>query len=361
MTFTGASIKQMTAGKEIELNSCKDCLQMLICAEPTEKCYFGDCENCSGTDNLKRYLTEIFQEKDIDKIRFNQWVGNPISFETLVQDNERFIDHFCEKLTDLLLHSFIADQQLKFARFLQDNLKLGEFLTIEDFAENYTCRVQNSASGYHWNNNNQVTLFNVVIYYRDVDGIMKHINLVFVSDCSTHDSVAVYIFLKKINQFLKEKFTRVDKIYYFSDEAPQQFENFKHVFNSMEHQKKFAVSVKWHFHPTVHGKGPSDGLGATVKQAAIKYSLQAGTDNRITNSQELHEWLSTTSRIPNIEFRYSSQKDYDASQRHLNARLKNNKRVDHIKEQHCFIPLQNGVIRVKKYSAPSEYTENKIC
>lgn len=115
----------------------------------------------------------------------------------------------------------------------------------------------------------------------------------------------------------------------------------------MEHEKKFSVIVEWHFHPTAHGEGPSDGLGATAKQPANKYSLQAGTDNQITNSQELYDWLSTTSRITNIEFRYSSEKNYDANQRHLNARFKNTKRFDHLKEQHCFIPLQNGIIRIK--------------
>lgn len=182
-----------------------------------------------------------------------------------------------------------------------------------------------------------------------------------MSDCLTHDSVTIHTFLKKVIQFLKEKFTRVNKIFYFSNEALEQFKNYEHVLNLMEHEKEFAVIVEWHFHPTAQGKDPSDGFGATDKQAAIKYSLQAGANNQITNSQELYHWLSTTSRITNIHFRYSSQEEYDASQRHLNPRFKNTKRIDHIKEHHCFIPLPNGIISVKTFSASLEYTDNKLC
>lgn len=56
-----------------------------MCTEPTEQCYFGKCENCPGSDILKNYLIDIFQEVDKDEMKFDQWRGNPISFETLIK------------------------------------------------------------------------------------------------------------------------------------------------------------------------------------------------------------------------------------------------------------------------------------
>lgn len=83
-------------------------------------------------------------------------------------------------------------------------MKPGELLVIQDFAENYAFVVQNAAQAFHWNNN-QATIYPVVVYYRDEDkGVLKNLNYVITSDNSSHDAVAVHTFMKIIIDDLKK-------------------------------------------------------------------------------------------------------------------------------------------------------------
>lgn len=167
---------------------------------------------------------------------------------------------------------------------LKNNLTEGQVTVQVDFAENYAFLVQNAAPGFHWNND-QATIYNVVINYKNENKIL-HKNLIIVSDCLKHDAVSVYTFTKIIICFLKEQFPELKKIDYISDGAPQQYKNFKNVINLCYHKEDFNIDATWHFYPTAHGKGPCDGLGATAKRAASKASLQA-VDNLILNPLEL--------------------------------------------------------------------------
>ncbi|KAJ8685737.1 hypothetical protein QAD02_021530 [Eretmocerus hayati] len=65
------------------------------------------------------------------------------------------------------------------------NAKKCKFVKVEcndanHIAENYTFVVQNSAQSFHWNNN-QATIFTVVIYYVE-NGELKHGSLAIISD-----------------------------------------------------------------------------------------------------------------------------------------------------------------------------------
>lgn len=65
----------------------------------------------------------------------------------------------------LLTHGFIAKSQSQYLTELKTNLKLGEFLVLGDFAENFTCIVQHAIQSYHWNNT-QATVHPFVVYYK---------------------------------------------------------------------------------------------------------------------------------------------------------------------------------------------------
>lgn len=126
-------------------------------------------------------------------------------------------------------HAFIAKSQAKFMRTLQESLGINEFLVVCDFDGNYKFVIQNAAPSFHWNNN-QATIFPVVIYFK-VNNELSHRSLVIISDYNTHDSNAVHVFLKIITDFIKTLSEDAKKIYYFSDGAPQQFKNYKNFLN----------------------------------------------------------------------------------------------------------------------------------
>ena len=122
---------------------------------------------------------------------------------------------------------------------------------VQYFAENFAFVIQDAAQAFHWNND-QATLFPTVVYYRENNEV-KHYCLLGISDYLKHDLVSVYMFQEKIIEHLKEKFTCIEKIYYFSDGAPQQFKNKKNFANLYHHRSDFQIKAEWHFFATAHG------------------------------------------------------------------------------------------------------------
>ena len=158
-------------------------------------------------------------------------------------------------------------------------------------------------------------------------------------------------------EYLKATFGLIEKIYYFSDGARQQYKNFKNAINVVHHKSHFNIDAEWHFFATAHGKGSCDGLGATVKRGAIRASLQSGDENHILSAKDLFEWLSLTGRMPSISFKYFSQKDYDSSSRFLKKRFARKSRISNLHKQHYLIPLGNGIVRVKTFSLSKKYND----
>ena len=154
-------------------------------------------------------------------------------------------------------------------------MKPREFLVTADFAENYAFVVQEAAQAFHYNNN-QATLFPLVIDYKE-GGELEYCSFVGISDCLKHDTIAVFMFQEVLIKYLKNKFTQVTKIYYFSDEAAQQFKNKKAFANLCCHRVDFAVYAEWYFFATAHSKGPCDGFEGTIKRLARRASLETGT------------------------------------------------------------------------------------
>lgn len=131
----------------------------------------------------------------------------------------------------------------------------GEFVVCLDFAENYTCYVQNAIQSHHWASN-QVTLHPYMIYFRK-DEKVQHINHVLISEKVTHDANSVHLFNTKLVEFLKKEFgaENVRKLFYFSDGAGSQYKNKYNFMNLICHRSDFGVDAEWNFFATSHGKG----------------------------------------------------------------------------------------------------------
>lgn len=74
---------------------------------------------------------------------------------------------------------------------------------------------------FHWSNIG-VTLHPMVGYYK-VNGELKHISYVALSECNIHDTVAVHLFISKFITTLKELLPNTKKIIYFSDGCAGKF------------------------------------------------------------------------------------------------------------------------------------------
>ncbi len=146
--------------------------------------------------------------------------------------------------------NFIAKQQSAYCTEREESLGKGEVLVIEDFAENYSFILQDAAQGFHWNTA-QATLHPFVCYYR-INEELKHTSFVVISDCLTHDTVAVHLFQKCLVFFLcsfllDHHQEQLRQIIYFSDGAASQYKNYKNFINLCHHKSDFGVDAEWHF------------------------------------------------------------------------------------------------------------------
>ena len=154
-----------------------------------------ECKECPGVAPIREIIEEAFEENFIENVTYRQWVSvDRCSLETLQKSNEDFINVFCDKLTLLLIHDFIANQQSAFIHDKKENLEKSEFVVNLDLSENYNIVIQDEAQSYHWASEH-VTIHPFVIYYRE-DGKLKHSSFVVISPCLEHNTVAVYTFQK---------------------------------------------------------------------------------------------------------------------------------------------------------------------
>lgn len=118
------------------------------------------------------------ENNKINEINYKQWVSTlRVTLDTTIKSRIDFVADFCEKLSALLPHNFIAKKQAAYLRDLKETLKEHEFIVIVDFAENYAFVVQDAAPGFHWNND-QGTVYTVVIYYK-INNELTHESMEF--------------------------------------------------------------------------------------------------------------------------------------------------------------------------------------
>lgn len=168
---------------EILVTNYIDILNSVICVEPTRDCYFKKCNFCPGIENIVSQIEETLLENNIKSLTYQQWLNTDrSSLETVTQEANDFLNNFKQQLNVLQTHNFIAKNQNKFLKDLKFNLKIGEFIVIGDFSENYTFIIQNAIQSHHWNNS-KTTIHPFVIYRsdRDENSIAKFENFVIIS------------------------------------------------------------------------------------------------------------------------------------------------------------------------------------
>lgn len=357
--MTGSNLATLTHDQTVPLLHYSDCFKVILCPYPSSDCYFGKCAQCPGIDVLQNLLGTVFEENVVENITYKYWISNPrSSLETLIKSTSEFVDQFCPHLVNLLRHDFIAKEQSTFLKLTKESLKDGEIVVICDFAENYAFVIQNAAPGFHWNNN-QATIFPVVMYYKK-NNKLTHQSLVIISDGNNHDAIAVHLYLRIITNFIKKEISNAAKIFYFSDGAPQQFKNFKNFVNIYFHKEDFRIDAEWHYFATAHGKGPCDGIGGTVKRIASRVSLQRQNHEQITTAQELYEWASKPSSLPNITVIFSPEHHYFDAKEKLDLRYGTAKSIPGTQKMHSIIPADSGTIITKQYSRSNNNNVYKI-
>lgn len=345
-----AGLETFSKNLKTILNNSDDCIRFILCDKPKDTCHVLQCKDCPKLENFSDLLLGILNQNNIRQVIFSKWQSTDRC--TLRQEclpTEDFVEELCEKLKELISHDFISKAQSKFISNKKENLQEDEVLLQCDFAENYAYVLQDAAQGFHYNND-QCTVFTVLFYYR-FGGQLEHQSIILLSDSTTHDAAAVYIMQQNVIPIIRQICPKFKKIIYATDGAKQHFKNRYQMSNLMNHKDDFDAEAEWHFHATAHGKGPCDGLGASLKREATRYSLQVHQNNAILNSTRLFTWAK--GKFENIKFFYYS-KEHQKTKKFLNKRFSTAPAVTNIQMSHAFIPTSNKVLKVKRYSAAKD-------
>lgn len=344
-------LQSLTKNTSLILENYHDCIEATVCANAHDECYLGECLDCPNMSGLRKHLLECFERKNILQIEYESWLQTDrCTIASKSVSIYEYMDILGDKLMKFKTHDFLARKQFIFTNELKKNLKKGEFMICCDFAENYAFVVQNSTQSFHWNNN-QATVFTVVVYYNENDEL-KHVSMAIISDNLNHDSIAVYEYQKIIISYLKINFT-INQIYYVTDGASQHFKNKVNFRNLLFHEEYFGIRAQWHFHATAHGKGGCDGIGAILKRGARKASLQLSSKNHILTPEDLYNWSSKYCKETKVF--YSSKESYDRTLLELKPRINEAKSIPGTLQYHAIIPIDKNRLQLKRTSSSSEY------
>ncbi|KYN16362.1 hypothetical protein ALC57_11380, partial [Trachymyrmex cornetzi] len=194
LLLNAINLPKLSQNLESPFNNLKDCMGAVMCTDPSPACYLNECDQCP-TESTFSDTVLCLLEAAIEDVVFSAWKTTDratLRIETLSSNN--FVDELCDQVQQLKPHHFIAEQQSKYALEVREKLCEGEVIVHMDFSENYAFVVQNAVQAFHYNNN-QCTLHPVVFYYRK-DKEIFHKSLIFLSDCLSHDTVAVYVIQK---------------------------------------------------------------------------------------------------------------------------------------------------------------------
>jgi hypothetical protein len=118
-----------------------------------------------------------------------------------VKKVDDFLNDFFQGLKLYRHHAFVTTAQATFYKDTKKDLEENEVLVVCDFAENYSFVVQDEIQSFHWINE-MATVQPFVAYYK-TGTTMQHIKYVVISEWSTHDTVAVHLYIKLFLKYLK--------------------------------------------------------------------------------------------------------------------------------------------------------------
>ena len=302
--YTDLSFKAWNINTHSNVN-INDLMESIICDLESEECCSGDCSNCSTrvpSLNLMKG-TNIDEEEEVSWTVW-QTINTKVTLQTVSGLIESLLWEIDNRWPTFLYHAFINRQQRKHVETIREQSSADDYVVVQiDFAENYKFVRQREPQGAHWNTD-QATLF--TIHFKIGT---EHRCMIIISDYMNHDSKFVWLAQENIVDFLKKHYPRVKKINYVryagtkvlfytiifnflsSDGAASHFKNNYTIMNLLYHKRDFGIDAVWTFSATAHGKGPCDGIGATVKATATRATLQ-GQPN--TNFQTALDFWSFT-------------------------------------------------------------------
>jgi hypothetical protein len=278
----------------------------------------------------------------------------------ITMDVPRFIEHFCQRLRELIPHEFVNMSQTNFFKQTKENLVQNEFVIVMDFAENYSFVVQDEVQSFHWSNL-QCTVHPFCVYFKNAENGLENFSFVVIAESLQHNIVAVTLFKNKIIQYIQDRFGIISKLCFFSDGAASQYKNKKNFYDICQLKDALNIDVEWHFFATSHGKNSCDAIGSTVKRMATRASLQRQYTHHILTAKDFYNFLCSadTQIIPC----FCSEDEHEEVRQNVENIHNDVKTIKGTQSFHCFVPLTTNTILAKRtsFSVNSQTFKLKKC
>lgn len=131
------------------------------------------------------------------------------------------IDQFKMHLKIFIAHNFRSYWQHTQFKECISNFPDDVVLSVVDFAENYTFKVQNEIQSMHWHND-QCTIMVHICYWRD-NNVRKKQAIFYISDDRNHDTLFVQHCFLQHHQWLSAQGLAFKRHWVWSDGAASQF------------------------------------------------------------------------------------------------------------------------------------------
>ncbi|KAJ8946626.1 hypothetical protein NQ318_007231 [Aromia moschata] len=115
----------------------------------------GRCWWTSGPREPRHQITFTisnfsFTQCEISEITFSQWISTDrCELLSKSKSKEEFLTDLKNDFPDLAKHDFLATAQADFFQKMKNSVQEDKLIVTLDFAENYTCQVQNAVQSQH--------------------------------------------------------------------------------------------------------------------------------------------------------------------------------------------------------------------
>ncbi|CAG5034023.1 unnamed protein product [Parnassius apollo] len=276
-------ILALKKNKIVDIRNYRDMLHVLCCDKYNKKCVGRDCKTC------KNRVISYNEFNNTDEIEYHEWCRDK---KKLSSKEINIVKKFTRKIMpkDLILklehslpkffiHTVNILNQHQAVTLLKESLNHDETLLHMDFSENYSYKFAEEVQSLHFGGSRgQVSLHTVVAYLKEGRETVNHC-LCTVSECTRHDSPAVWAHLQKALQFVFEKCPYITTAHILTDSPTSQYRN-KQIFYILTQLRDTFPSLKlvtWNYQESGHGKGAPDGIGAVVKRTA-DHQVKCGRD-----------------------------------------------------------------------------------
>ena len=109
------NLKQLTENTSTPLSNYKDCIEKMVCSNPTSDCYISKCNKFPGTEKIISVISKQLEDSCISDIKYSSWTDTDRA--TLTEQTSSVEDYLLDldnKLNTLKVHSYIAKQQIQF-------------------------------------------------------------------------------------------------------------------------------------------------------------------------------------------------------------------------------------------------------